>query len=100
MIVYGYVKGYKYTGDGTLLIQTRIPSIHGPMNKSEYRGQQIRSYTEDSDLPWYPSLLLPYLPNEGEVVMLSNTNSSNSSSFVVLGLTGGSSINPSTDKLR
>lgn len=97
MVVFGYVKQYMYTGDGTLLIQVRIPQIHGPLKKSEYKGQQIRSYTEDSALPWYPSLLLPYLPNEGEVVMLSSMNSSESSSFIVVGLTGGSSVNPFTD---
>lgn len=97
MIVYGFVKQYRYTGDGTMLIQVRIPSIHGPINKSEYKGQKIRSYTEDNDLPWYPSVLLPYLPNEGEVVMLSSINASQSSGFVVIGLTGGSSIYNRTD---
>lgn len=97
MIVYGYVKQYMYTGDGTLMIQVRIPQIHGPLNKAEYKGQQIRNYTEDGALPWYPSILLPYLPNENEVVMLSSTSSSLSSGFVVLGLTGGSSINITTD---
>lgn len=97
MIVYGFVKQYRYTGDGTMLIQVRIPSIHGPINKSEYKGQKIRSYTEDNDLPWYPSVLLPYLPNEGEVVMLSSINASQSSGFVIIGLTGGSSIYSQTD---
>lgn len=97
MIVYGFVKQYRYTGDGTMLIQVRIPSIHGPINKSEYRGQKVRAYTEDADLPWYQSVLLPYLPNEGEVVMLSSINASQSSGFVVIGLTGGSSIYNRTD---
>lgn len=100
MLVYGYAIEYMYTGDGTLLIRTRIPSIHGPMNKSEYKGQQIKKYTEDDALPWYPSLLLPYLPNRGEVVLLSSTSDALSSSFIVLGLTGGSSINPATDQRR
>lgn len=98
MIVYGLVNEYRYAGDGTLQIQVRIPSIHGPANKSDYKGQTIRSYTEDSDLPWYSSLLLPYLPNKGEVVALASTNESSSSGFIVLGLTGGSTINPYTDQ--
>lgn len=97
MIVYGFVKQYRYTGDGTMLIQVRIPSIHGPIHRSEYKGQKVRSYTEDADLPWYQSVLLPYLPNEGEVVMLSSINASQSSGFVVIGLTGGSSIYNRTD---
>lgn len=96
-MVYGYVKQYMYTGDGTLLIQTRIPSIHGPWSKSEYKGQKVTTYTEDDDLPWYPSLLLPHLPNAGEVVLLATTSESSSSSFVILGLTGGYYTNSSTD---
>ena len=35
MIVYGYAMQYQYTSEGTLLIQVRIPSIHGPMNTKE-----------------------------------------------------------------
>ena len=97
MIVYGFVKQYRYTGDGTMLIQVRIPSIHGPINRSEYKGQKVRSYTEDADLPWYQSVGRPDLPNEGEVVMLSSINASQSSGFVVIGLTGGSSIYNRTD---
>lgn len=89
MVVNGYVKDYKYAGDGTLLIQVRIPSIHGPMNQREYDGKTVRSYTRDIDLPYYPSLLLPHLPVEGEVVALMNT-ADNTSHFIVIGLTGGS----------
>lgn len=89
MIVNGYVKDYKYAGDGTLLIRVRIPSIHGPMNEREYNGQQARGHVRDQDLPYYPSLLLPHLPNEGEVVALASTNEHNSK-FIVIGLTGGS----------
>lgn len=92
MIVNGYCKGYKYAGDGTLMIQVRIPSIHGPMTQYEYRGKSVRNYVEDTDLPWYPSLLLPHMPAEGEVVALTSTNSKNSE-FMVLGLTGGSYFN-------
>ena len=40
MIIYGYVKEYMYAGDGTLMIKTRIPSIHGPMSQREYKGNQ------------------------------------------------------------
>lgn len=89
MIVYGYAKGYKYAGDGTLLIQVRIPNIHGAYSLSNYKGKKVRNYTSDSDLPWYPSLLLPHLPCEGEVVALSSLDTS-SSNWLVIGLTGGS----------
>lgn len=89
MVVYGYVKGCKYSGDGTLLIKVRVPNEHGPYLKYEYKGQKIRNYVEDSDLPWYPSLLLPYMPKEGEVVALTSLDNT-SSSWLVLGLTGGS----------
>ena len=96
MIINGYVKGYKYAGDGTLLIKVRIPSIHGPMDQREYNGQQIRGYVLDADLPYYPSVLLPHLPNDGEVVALTSTNES-SSKFFVLGLTGGAYYSNVTD---
>jgi len=89
MIVYGYVKGYKYTGDGTLKVKVRIPNIHGAYFLSDYQGKTVRNYTKDSDLPWYPSLLLPHLPTEGEVVALSSLDNSGSN-WLVLGLTGGS----------
>ncbi len=90
MVVYGYAKQYQYSNDGTLLIQVRIPSIHGPYDLSNAKGKTVRNYTRDSDLPWYRSVLLPHLPNEGEVVMLLSTNSSKSAGHVVIGLTGGS----------
>ena len=51
MIVYGYVKGYKYAGDGTMLIQVRIPNIHGAYKKSDYQGKTIRNYTSEH-FPW------------------------------------------------
>ena len=89
MIVYGYVKATKYSGDGTLLIQTRIPNVHGPYLISDYKGKKVRNYTSDADLPWYPSLLLPYTPGDGEVVALASLDDT-SSSFLILGLTGGS----------
>ena len=89
MIVFGYVKGTKYAGDGTLLIQTRIPNIHGPYLLSDYKGKKIRNYTKDEDLPWYQSVLLPYLPGDGEVVALTSLDGT-SSSWLILGLTGGS----------
>lgn len=88
MIIYGYVKGYKYTGDGVLQVKVRIPSIHGPYDKSEYGGKPIRNYIDDGDLPYYPSVLLSHLPNEGEVVVMSSLDEGNSQ-FIVLGLTGG-----------
>lgn len=96
MIVYGYVKQYQYTNDSTLVIQVRIPSIHGPYKQTDAKGKKIRNYTRDEDLPFYPSLLLPHLPNEGEVVALSSMDSSEND-FLILGLTGGSYTNGSTN---
>lgn len=93
MVVYGYVKQYQYSNDGTLLIQTRIPSVHGPYDMSNAKGKTVRNYTRDDDLPWYPSVLLPHLPNEGEVVMVLSTNESKSAEKVIIGLTGGSYYN-------
>jgi len=89
MIVYGYAKGHKYSGDGTLMIQARVPNVHGPYSKAAYQGKTIRNYTEDKDLPWYPSLLLPYLPTDGDVVAISSLDDS-PSNWMVIGLTGGS----------
>ena len=88
MIIFGYAKQYRYTNDSTLEIQVRIPSIHGPYVQSDARGLPIRNYVQDDDLPFYPSLLLPHLPNEGEVVALESMK--NSTQFIVIGLTGGS----------
>ena len=93
MIVYGYVKQYSYMNDGTLSVQVRVPQIHGPYSQTDAGGKTIRNYVRDEDLPWYPSLLLPHLPNEGEVVMLQSANDSKSAEYVVLGLTGGSYYN-------
>lgn len=89
MIVYGYVKDFKYSGDGTMLIQVRIPNVHGAYQKTDYQGKKVRNYTEDKDLPWYPSLLLAHEPTAGEVVALSSLDNS-PSNWLVLGLTGGS----------
>ena len=89
MITYGYAKAYHYTNDGTLQIQVRIPSIHGAYHQSNYRGQIIRNYVLDKDLPWFPSILLPHLPSDGEVVALSSMDTS-TNDFIVIGLTGGS----------
>lgn len=89
MLIHGYAKSYKYAGDGTLLVQVRVPSIHGPMDQKEYRGQPTRNYTRDEDLPYYTSLLLPHLPADGEVVALISKNDKNTE-WMVIGLTGGS----------
>ena len=88
MTTYGFAKGYMYTGDGTLYIKVRIPSIHGPYSMKEYNGQPVRNYTRDENLPYYPSLLLPHLPNEGDVVAITSLDSGNNQ-FIVIGLTGG-----------
>ena len=96
MIVNGYAKSYMYAGDGTLMVQVRIPNIHGPVDQKEYIGKSVRSYVRDEDLPFYPSLLLPHLPVDGEVVALLSRNDK-SSEFVVIGLTGGSYYNNITN---
>ena len=96
MIVYGYAKGYKYSGDGTLMVKVRVPNEHGAYDKSEYGGKTIRNYTEDKDLPWCQSLLLPHLPAEGEVVALTSLDTT-SSNWLVIGLTGGFYRLPNTN---
>lgn len=78
-----------YAGDGTLMIKVRIPTIHGPMNQKESKGSVVRNYVKDDDLPYYPSLLLPHLPAEGEVVTLMSKNDK-TTELMVIGLTGGS----------
>lgn len=96
MITYGFVKDTRYAGDGTLMIRVRIPTIHGAYDKSEYNGKTMRNYTADMNLPWYPSLLLPHMPVEGEVVALSSLDKT-SSNWLVIGLTGGSHRLPNTN---
>lgn len=88
MIVYGYAKQTMYTGSGEFMIQVRIPNIHGPINQREYEGNPVRNYVKDADLPWYPAMLMPHVPNENEVVVLLSTNPANTE-FIVIGLTGG-----------
>ncbi len=97
MIVYGFAKDYKYANDGTLQVQVRIPNIHGAYSQSEYNGKKCRQYVQDNDLPYYPSLLLPHLPNEGEVVALTSISNA-ANDFLVLGLTGGFHNSINTDK--
>jgi hypothetical protein len=98
MIVFGYVKDYYYTGDSTLMLRVRIPNIHGPYKKEDSKGKTIRNYVEDKDLPYYQSLLLPRLPNEGDVVALTATSNSNTNTnFLVMGLTGASYFSPNSD---
>ena len=89
MIVYGYAKTYKYTNDGILQIQVRIPSIHGPFNQSDARGNSLKTYVKDSDLPYYNSVLLPQIPGDGEIVALSSISDSVTNvDFIVIGLMG------------
>ena len=88
MIVYGYVNDSMVSSSGNLMLQVRIPDIHGPVNQEEYRGQQVKNYTSDGELPWYPSLALPYTPNVNDVVALMSSDNTGRD-FIVLGLTGG-----------
>ena len=97
MITFGYVRQYRYANDGTLMLQVRIPSVHGPYNLSEYKGRQIHNYTKDEDLPWYQSILLPHLPTSGEVIALESINKANTE-FLAIGLTGGSYLSSMTNQ--
>lgn len=91
MVVYGYVKQYKYSANHASQLQVRIPLIHGPYRKEDAKGQTLRNYVEDEDLPWYDSLLLDHTPVDGEVVALVSTNNSEKNTdFLVLGFTGSS----------
>ena len=90
MIVYGYVKDYMMNGDGTMSVKVRIPSIHGPYKQQQAQGRTIRNYVQDDNLPWYPSILLPYNPNDGDIVLMLSTNDSGDYNWIVIGLTGGS----------
>lgn len=85
MIFFGFAKDYTYDSDGTLKVQVRIPSIHGPYEQTSTKG----IYTRDEHLPWLSSLLLPSMPSEGDVVALETINESKSSEAIVIGLTGG-----------
>lgn len=91
MIIFGYAKQYRYTGDGTLQVQVRIPSMHGPFSLTDGRGKIVRNYVRDEDLPFYSSLLLPHLPNPGDVVALQGTSDA-MNELIVIGLTGGSYV--------
>ena len=97
MVTYGYVLQHNYQGSGNFQIQVRIPSIHGPWNQKEYKGQPVRNYVRDEDLPWYPSMLLPYLPNKGEVVVIT-TLDEGKTSFLVIGLMGSNVDSSETNK--
>ena len=92
MITYGFAKDYRISGDGTLEVQVRIPSIHGPYRQVASKG----AYTRDEDLPWVICLLTVNLPVEGDVVMLQSVHDSKGSEFVGLGLTGGNYHNGAT----
>ena len=89
MIVYGYAKNVRYTGDGTMQIQLRIPNVHGAYQMSDYKGKRARNYVADQDLPWYPALVMPQTPGDGDVVALSSLDTT-SSNWLVIGITGGS----------
>jgi hypothetical protein len=98
MIVFGYAKDSYYTMDSILVVRVRIPNIHGPYKKEDAKGKTIHNYVEDKDLPYYQSLLLPRLPNEGDVVALTATSNSNTNTnFLVIGLTGATYSTPHTD---
>jgi hypothetical protein len=88
MVTFGYVKNFRVEEDGAWTLQVRIPSVHGPYDLTAYRGYTIRNYTQDSDLPWYQSLMLQREPKDGDIVALESINHANTD-FLVIGLTGG-----------
>lgn len=90
MIVYGYAKDVRYSGDGTMFVKVRIPDIHGPENRSDYNGHMVRNYVWDKDLPYYPANLLSSIPIVGDVLELQTSNEK-STDFIVSGITGGNS---------
>lgn len=96
MTTYGYCKGYYYAGDGNLMVKVRIPSIHGPYKISQAVGHTLRTYVQDEDLPYYPSLLLPHLPNDGDVVAVMSLDVGKSN-MIVIGLTGASFYSGATN---
>ena len=100
MIVFGYAKDYYYTGDNTLMVRVRVPSIHGPYDPKDANGKSVRNYVQDNELPYYQSVLLPHLPTQGEVVALTPlSESSTNLEFLVIGLTGASYKSPSTMRI-
>lgn len=88
MIVLGYAIRYRYADNGTTELQVRIPAVHGPMNKSEYGGKTAHNYVEEQNLPYYKSVILPHMPNYGDVVVVASTTESKRD-WIVIGLTGG-----------
>ena len=87
MIVYGYAKDVKYSGDGTMYVRVRIPVIHGPDDRSEYKGREVRNYVWDKDLPYYQANILASVPVNGDILELQ-TPSEGSTDFIVTGITG------------
>ena len=96
MIVYGYAKDVRHSGDGTMYVKVRIPEIHGPADRSEYNGHIARNYVWDKDLPYYPANLLSSVPVDGDVLEMKTT-SEGSTDFIVSGITGGTYSNVLTN---
>ena len=98
MIVFGYAKKTRYTASGTMEVQVRLPRIHGPYKQSDAKGKTIKRYVDDSDLPYYQSVILPHAPTDGEVVALVNMSDSDTNAdFFVVGYTGATYNSASTD---
>lgn len=89
MILYGYAKDTQWTGEGTMRVRVRIPSIHGPFFESDRGSTRGMVYVKDADLPYIESLLLPYTPKDGDVVALMTTSDDISAGWIIIGLTGG-----------
>ena len=88
MLILGYAIKYRYADNGTVEVQVRIPNVHGPMDLTEYHGSSANNYVAEDDLPYYMSIIMPHLPNYGDVVVLSSRSDA-MCEWVVIGLTGG-----------
>ncbi len=98
MITFGYAKKTRYTASGTMEVQVRLPSVHGPYKQSDAKGKTIKRYVSDDELPYYQSVILPHPPSDGEVVALMNlTDSSTNADLFVIGYTGATYNSASTD---
>ena len=91
MVVYGYAKQTRYNNDGICEIQVRIPNIHGPFRQSDAGGKTIHNYVRDEDLPYYPAIISNEIRvDDGDVVILQDSNSGMGSDFIITGVTGAS----------
>lgn len=88
MRVYGFVRDVQYGDNGTMFVKVRIPSIHGPADRGDYQGHQVRNYVYDNNLPYYRANLIGSVPVIDDVVELQSINEQ-TTDLIVTGITGG-----------